>query len=663
MQFRTILTLISMAGALAGTPLVVLGAQLGASAADDVVLEMSQAFKKGQSKRLSELLPRVQGHILEPWAAYWELRNRLDSASATEIKAFLQRYQDTYLEDRLRNDWLLMLGQRRDWSRFVVEAPLYRMKDDREVRCYTLAMEHILAGVNMGDEVKGQWYVQKDPGEGCALAAQAHFDNQQLTPADIWRKARIALEARQIKATRQAVDIVAPQASVALTDLMGKPELFLAKLAPSSSRQSQELAVLALIRLADSSPDTAANLLQSRWVKHLDAQQRAWAWGAIGKQAAQKLSPDALSLFANASPADMSDEHLGWRTRAALRLGKWRDALEALQAMSPPASKEPTWVYWRARALQAVAKTEPERLQARQLLQSIAGVRGFYELLAQEELGQPISPPPQPEALTAAEKDAARANPGLQRALAAIALGLRTEGVREWNYHTNLHQSGGMTDRELLAAADLACQHEVWDRCINTSERTKTVVDLSQRFPMPHKQAVLERSRAIGLDPAYVNGLIRQESRFILDARSGVGASGLMQVMPATARWTAKKIGLTNFKPQQITERDTNIAIGTGYLKLVLDDFAGSMPMAAAAYNAGPSRPRNWRGQSGAPVMEAAIWAENVPFSETRDYVKKVLANTTIYAAMISGKTQSLKGRLGLIGPRDSVLAENLDLP
>jgi len=663
MKLRTILTLITAAVALCGTAPALLAAQANPGNAEDALLEMSQAFKKGQSRRLSELLPRTQGHLLEPWAAYWELRARLDTANTADITAFLQRYQGTYQEDRLRNDWLLLLGQRRDWSRFVVEAPLYRMKDDREVRCYTLAMEHILAGVDMANEVKDQWYPQKDAGEGCTLAAQAHFDNQQLTPADIWRKARLALEARQIRATRQAVDIVAPQAGAALSDVLAKPEHYLTKTTPSGLRQTQELAVLALIKLADNQPDNAASLLQTRWAKQLDAQQRAWAWGAIGKQAAQKLSPDALTLFANASPADMSDDHLGWRARAALRLGQWREALDALQAMGTPASEESTWVYWRARTLQALAKTEPERQHARQLLQSIAGVRGFYELLALEELGLPISPPPAPEPLSAAEKDAARSNPGLQRALAAIALGLRTEGVREWNYHTNLHKNGGMTDRELLAAADLACQHEVWDRCINTSERTKGMIDLNQRFPMPHKQAVLERSRAIGLDPAYVYGLIRQESRFVTDARSSVGASGLMQVMPATARWTAKKIGLSSFTPQQLNERDTNIAIGTGYLKLVLDDFAGSMPMAAAAYNAGPSRPRNWRGQTGAPVMEAAIWAENVPFNETRDYVKKVLANTTIYAAMISGKTQSLKARLGQIGPRDAAVAENRDLP
>ena len=164
-----------------------------------------------------------------------------------------------------------------------------------------------------------------------------------------------------------------------------------------------------------------------------------------------------------------------------------------------------------------------------------------------EELGQRISAPPRPAPVTAQEKEAARLNPGLNRALYAIAIGLRSEGVREWNYSTNLHTRGGMAERELLAAADFACERAVWDRCINTSERTKEGMDTDQRFPMPFKDNVVRRSKEIGLDPAYVYGLIRQESRFIMDARSGVGASGLMQVMPATARWTAKKIGLDGF--------------------------------------------------------------------------------------------------------------------
>jgi soluble lytic murein transglycosylase len=358
----------------------------------------------------------------------------------------------------------------------------------------------------------------------------------------------------------------------------------------------------------------------------------------------------------------MHRDHLAWKARAGLRAGAWGHVRDAIAAMGEAQRSEPVWVYWRARALQALK--EPDAIaataQARTLYESIASPRGFYEQLALEELGRSVTVPPPPVPLTAQETDAAQHNPGLQRALAAIGLGLRSEGVREWNYTVNLHTAGGMSERELLAAAALACANEVCDRCINSSERTREVQDHAQRFPMPHQSTVVKRANEIGLDPAYVYGLIRQESRFVTDARSGVGASGLMQVMPATARWTARKIGMTSFQPQQLSERDTNIAIGTAYLKLALDDFEGSMPMAAAAYNAGPNRPRAWRN---GPMLAGEIWAENIPFEETRDYVKKVLANTTNYAALITGQPQSLRARLGVVGPRTDPTPINRDLP
>ena len=157
-----------------------------------------------------------------------------------------------------------------------------------------------------------------------------------------------------------------------------------------------------------------------------------------------------------------------------------------------------------------------------------------------------------------------------------------SEGVREWNYSTNLINPrgtpGGMDERELLAAADLACQREAWDRCINTSERTKSIIDFDQRFPMPFQQSVVKRAKEIGLGPAYVYGLIRQESRFIMDARSGVGASGLLPEMPATARWIAQRIGLTTFTADPITDRETNHPIGHATLQLVLGHFASATP-------------------------------------------------------------------------------------
>ncbi|MBK1713542.1 hypothetical protein CKO43_12215 [Rubrivivax gelatinosus] len=294
----------------------------------------------------------------------------------------------------------------------------------------------------------------------------------------------------------------------------------------------------------------------------------------------------------------------------------------------------------------AGAAGDADRSAARAMLQAIAGQQGFYGQLAAEDLGLPIVLLPPPRTLAAPEREAAAANAGFGRALRLLELGLRSEGVREWNFTRR-----GLGDRELLAAAALACEHEAWDLCINTSERTRSEVDLAQRFPTPHRSQVLQTTRRVGIDPAYVYGLMRQESRFITTVRSGAGASGLMQVMPGTARIVARRIGL-DFKPAMLADPDTNLLLGTSYLKMVLDDFAGSQPLATAGYNAGPNRPRRWRD---APVVEPAAWIEAIPIGETRDYVKKVLSNAVYYGALLGAQPPSLKARLGSpIGPPDS---------
>ena len=667
------LVLLSPAGAQSPVP--------GPNAAgDSLLLDMSQAFKRGDRRRLTQLLPQAKGHPLEPWAAYWEIKSRLAEVTPQEVQDFLARYADSYQEDRLRNDWLLLLGQRRDWTTFEGEHPQYRMGDDKEVRCYALLVDHLKSGPTapgaaaIATEVKKNWMSQRDGDDGCTTAAARLVGTKQLTVDDVWQKARLAAEANRPRAARDAVAIISPESVGMVTDIFNSPAKFLTDKSLAIRKTRKELIALALVKMASTDAEGAAEMMDTKWGNQLTREERNWVWGVIGKQTATRMGTvpgsEAMKYFARVDKdADLTDDMLGWKVRAALRAGRqpsWPLVLSAINAMSPDTRNDPTWSYWKARALLATLPATPapvsseqpaigpQRAEALALLQSIASVRGFYEQLALEELGQKITVPPKPAAPSTEEREAARVNPGLSRASYAIAIGLRAEGVREWNYSTNLAKPGGMSDRELLAAAQLACDRQIWDRCINTSERTKAVIDLAQRFPMPFREAVVKRAQAINLDPAYVYGLIRQESRFIMDARSGVGASGLMQVMPATARETARRIGMVGFTADQITDRDTNIAIGTGYLKLVLDDLSGSLPLAAAAYNAGPGRPRSWRGQPGSPVLEAAIWAENVPFSETRDYVKKVLSNTTSYAAILTGQPQSLKARLGMVGPRDA---------
>jgi soluble lytic murein transglycosylase len=654
---------------------------------DDVIIEMGQAFKRSDKARLTALLPQARGHTLEAQAAYWELKARLEEASSQEVQDMMARYAGTYHEDRMRNDWLLLLGKRRDYTNFAAEYPKFRMNDDKEVRCIALMVDSIRNGnttKEMVDEVRRNWYAIKDADDGCTQAADRYYSDKKLSALDVWREARISMEANRARATANAVQIVAPELTNAVADIHASPTKYLTGKVAAFSSARKELITLALVKLATSDPDGAANLLEAKWSPFLSPEERSWAWGVIGKESALKLSDQANDYFAKARNEYLNDDLLGWKARNALRatepLKGWPVILAAINDMTDEGRKDSTFAYWKARALKGMvngkpktvmstptdgstptAVLRPELAEAQTLLESIASPRGFYEMLALEDLGQRITAPQRPAPVTAAEKEAARVNAGLNRALYAIAIGLRSEGVREWNYSTNLHTRGGMGERELLAAADFACERQVWDRCINTSERTKEAMDTDQRFPMPFKDNVVRRSKEINLDPAYVYGLIRQESRFIMDARSGVGASGLMQVMPATARWTAKKLGMEGFSADQLSNRDTNIAIGTAYLKLALDDFAGSLPLAAAAYNAGPNRPRAWRN---GPTMEAAAWAENIPFAETRDYVKKVLSNTTMYAAILTGQPQSLKARLGLVGPRDSNAPEiNRDLP
>ncbi len=633
-----------------------------AQGGDNAIVEAREALRKKDRPRLAaaRATALAERHPLAQWAEYFELSNRLPDAQAGEVAAFFTRWSGTYVEDRLRNDWLLELGKRRDWVNFGLEYPRFRMNDDREVSCYALLLDQ-QAGKEVHDAAWAAWLAQRDADDGCALMAAALFEAKVFGTAEVWSKARAAAEANRPRALRQAVMLVSLLAAGSAGELMDNPARYLAGRTAAVGRTEAELAALALARLAASDTDAALAQLNDRWDRALPADIATWTWASVAKQAAIRLAPDASDHFQRAAmraakegnPIELPNDTLAWKVRAALRAdngrGRWQQVVQGVNAMSMAEQRDPAWVYWKARGLQALAKdsqdAESMRALAQELLAGIADQLHFYGKLAADNLGQAVALPARPAPLTAEEREGASGHPGLARALQLITLGLRSEGVREWNFSLR-----GMADRELLAAAQLACDREVWDRCINTSDRTRHEVDMAQRFPTPFRKEVQAAAREIGLDPAYVYGLIRQESRFVLNARSTVGASGLMQLMPATARWTAKKIGL-DYSADLINDRDTNLRLGTHYLKLVLDDFSGSQALAAAAYNAGPGRPRKWRE---GPLLEPAVWAENIPFAETRDYVKKVLSNSAYYAALLNGQAPSLKARLGqLIGPRE----------
>jgi len=650
-----------LAWALAGATLTA-AAQTAPPPAGDLAVQAREAWVKRDRKRLAALVEaaRAQNHALAGWVEYFELNARLAEVRQPEMDGFYARYPGSYVEDRLRNDWLLELGRRRDWSNFRRDHASYQMRDDREVACYVLLADHAAGSRIATETARAAWMAQKDGDDGCQQLAAAMVEAGQFKPDTVWAKARQAIEQGRPRAARQAVALLASRPlEQKLAELQDNAGRYLTRKARTTPRAEAELTALALARVAGNDPDQAGDLLGEKWGK-LPADLQAWLWVQIGRQSALRLQDDAVAAFERARrlapDLEWSDEALAWAVRAALRARQPALALRAIEGMSSTEQRDPAWVYWKARATRQQGDAAAARAQLAALAASPqGGPLNYFGRLAAEDLGLPTPLPPAPAPLSAEERRAARSHPGLTRALRLIDLGLRSEGVREWNFSLR-----GMNDRALLAAAQEACDREVWDRCINTSERTKAEIDIAQRYPLPHRAELQREAQNAGLDAAYVYGLIRQESRFVLDARSHVGAAGLMQVMPATARWTAKKAGL-NYAPELMHDRDFNLRIGTHYLKLVLDRFDGAQALAAAAYNAGPGRPARWRD---GPVLDAAVWAENIPFNETRDYVRKVLLGGAVYAQVMGLPATSLRERLGQsIGPAGARAADVSDVP
>jgi soluble lytic murein transglycosylase len=359
------------------------------------------------------------------------------------------------------------------------------------------------------------------------------------------------------------------------------------------------------------------------------------------------LLPAANAWYHEAEGAPFTEAEHAWQVRAALRAGAWADVGAAIDAMPAVQTLDPTWRYWKARALSAGGEGE----DATRLFGGLATEHHFYAILAAEALGANITPVSEPLAPDPVALAAFGAREAVQRVVKLSALDLRADAQREWVAIVN-----GLDDEGLLLAASFAQSHRLYDRAINTADRTRQRHDFGLRYPTPYRTEVEDAARENGLDAAFVYGLMRQESRFVADIVSGAGAVGLMQLMPPTARWVAHKTGRTSVRAPQLEDPELNIQLGAYYLRYVLDKLDGPQALGAAAYNAGPGRAQAWRGSV---PLEGAIYVETIPFNETRDYAKKVLANAMFYQARLGLHYVALKDRLGVIAARGSGGADN----
>lgn len=613
-------------------------------AARQAVVDAREAMQRKQWQSLSLLVPLAKTDpVLGTYAEYWDLHRRLVDPTTPvpddDMRQFMKAHPSGYLADRLRGDWLVASTRSGDHAQAVSLWPLENA-NAQETCSYYLSRHLTGQKVRAADAID----VFKPVG-ACWEMLDQLVSSGVLRWTDRQWLLREQLETNRSGNIRRMAAIMFDGADmVHYTALMKDPLRWLKAQKPPRTNAQKELVAIALARLAygDRREQNAA-YIQQNWAGHIPKADLEWVWSQFGLVAALNVEPNAVQWYRQSGNARLTDYNHAWQVRSELRQRPidWNWVAQSIRRMSARQAAEPVWEYWYARALAAQGNQKAATLH----YTNIANSYDFYGQLATEELGQRIGVPPRPTPPTQAEMNEARSNPGLQRAVALFDLGWRPEAVPEWSYALR-----GMNDRQLLAAAEFAREQHIYDRVVNTSLLTKKQVDFAQRFIAPFEGRVSEKAREVNLDPAWVYGLIRQESRFITDARSRVGASGLMQLMPATARWVARKIGMADFKPSQVNDFDVNTILGTRYLSMVLNDLNGSEVLATAGYNAGPGRPVQWRSKLLGPV-EGAIFAETIPFTETRLYVKNVLSNATYYAAMFSGKEQSLKQRLGTISP------------
>ncbi len=615
--------------------------------ADQVFAALRDAARDNDPATAATLAARIPDYPIASYVEYYTLKPQMFDGSGhalavvpdDAILSFLQRYDGRAIADRLRNDYLLVLGARHDWTHFDEQYPRFVLNDDTQVKCYALE-SRLSHGEQVGDAARALLQNPQYYGDGCVDLIAAMVQQNQFSQDDVWQQIRLAYEQNYVNTGNRIADALGanrPDPTV-FEQVASAPPLYLAR-SLGTDRTSRQLELLAVIRMARNDPELAAGTYATL-APQLPPDLRGAGWASIAYLAALKRMPQALDWYRQTDGAVMSQPAYKWRVRSALLAGDWRAVKAWTEAMPASLRQQPAWIYWHGRALRELG----DRAGALQDFGQIGNQYNFYGQLAAEEMGQPLALPPR-TTVTDAEVDAASRLPGFALAQRFYAMNMRFEGNREWNWTLR-----GMSDRQLLAAAEYARRIELYDRTVNTADRTVGQHDFTLRYLMPFRAIMQRDAETAGVDTGWVYGLIRQESRFIINAQSGVGASGLMQLMPATAQRVAKQIGLGPLSSEQIADTDTNILLGTSYLATLFSQLDDSDVLATAGYNAGPGRARQWRDSLPHPV-EGAIYAETIPFNETRDYVKNVLSNANFYAALIDRRPQSLKERLGIITP------------
>ncbi|MDA8416940.1 MAG: transglycosylase SLT domain-containing protein [Betaproteobacteria bacterium] len=599
-----------------------LAAEQGHIVTDAEILRAHQAWKTHDQTQLDILAAQVNGPLSD-YPRYWSLEGHLERGDiylVPDLQLFFHRYPNSPLTPLLRHQWLNWLGKTQNWQTFETQFTSADSHNDT-LQCYHWQARFATGNQDFFDDALHYWKTHATWPSSCDIPFRQLFAAHRLTTTDLWTAMRHALAHNRLRQARYINSFFPPFQGINEDHLSlaeERPQQFLDDnpILDASTRPAQrELWLYALQRLANHHPEDAINIWNDI-APRLSAEDRNFGWQQLALQSAMNLDPKAFEWFQQASSPTGNDEWITWKIRSALRQQEWASVLDGVAQLSPSESRKPVWLYWKSQAL--IAEQRPQ--EAAILLDRLVDDPSYYGLLSREERHLPLTlplPDKQPDG-----------NPQkylttlLERPLRLYQLGLIPEAQREWKFI-----EPNLTAVQHWQAAQLAYHLNWYDRSIHSAEHATGLMDATLLFPTPYEASVNYSAHLFNLDSSWLYAIIRQESRFFAEAKSQTGAQGLTQLMPATARWAAKRLHLTPLHHEDITQPDTNILLGSYYFSH-LQQLLGNPILATIGYNAGPLRAQRWATQ---PFPDARIFIENIPFDETRDYVEQVSYNQVMY--------------------------------
>ena len=601
-------------------------------------LDAREALQNNRREEYRSLARKLRDYPLYPYLQFNELRNRLSRADEKEVARFLEAHEGEPIGDRLRQSWLYNLARNKRWSLFLRH---YRPTGSVDLQCYALQ-----ARLNTGDkknlteDILSIWLAGESRPKACDPPFKFLSDNGHLDQDLIWARIRLAMQgnrpalagylAKRLPVQDQAWVTLWRAANDKPSATLEDPRL------QTDTPLAREIILHALRRIARYDATQAhEKWLAIRNTHNFENKDAATIEGYIAYAGATQRLPDAHAWLV-ALPATADDQRIReWRIRTAIDLQDWAAVREHITALPADERDTEEWRYWLAFTLEKTG----ERVEAMNRFGDLAKERSYHGFLAADFLRWPYEMGHKPTAYDTAELKALSRKPGLIRAHELYRAGLMTDARREWAYAIR-----DMNNEELALAAVLANQWGWHDRAILTVARSGNYDDLKLRFPLDHLNSVHRYARDNKLDSGQVFAVIRQESAFNSDARSIAGAMGLMQLMPGTGKLTAQRNRIPYTGTGTLLDVDKNIQLGTSYLRQVMERFRDNPVLATAAYNAGPHRVERWLPESGSEP--AAIWVAGIPFTETRNYVQRVLAYAAIYDWRMQRSIRPLKKRM-----------------